>query len=96
MHTFPAFNNELQVQVSATHWLFLCKYRFFTDTPSDEELQTEFVTGTQITSQMKDKWNCASTAFADYIDDLITISGKSLELQQLAENIITNNEGDIR
>ena len=96
MHCFYVFNNQLEVHVSARHWLYLCQYRFFTDQPSTEDLQTEFVTGTQITSQMRDKWDCASTACAGYIDDLITISGKSLELRQLEDkekeemnNIIT-------
>lgn len=69
MKTITLFET-LSLSVSDENWDFLCKYRFFTNTPSIEDVQREFITGTGITPNKQYLWNNANTMFEEYISDL--------------------------
>ena len=71
--------NSLKINISETDWQYLCNYRFFTTTPSDETVQAEFVSGTGITSRKKHLWKEADKRFAEYIEDLREINKKEIE-----------------
>ena len=61
---------KLTISISDEDWDFLCKYRFFTETPSDELVQSEFVSGTGITEKKAYTWSFANEKFIEYINDL--------------------------
>ena len=67
--TIILFSN-LTFEVSAEDWDFLCKYRFFSDNPSEEQIQAEFVSGTGITKNKIHLWRKASERFSEYVADL--------------------------
>ncbi len=45
--------NELEVQVSDEDWAFMCEVRFFSENPTDDAIETEFVNGTRITPKKR-------------------------------------------
>lgn len=71
--------NILQVKVLDKDWDFLCQNRFFTDTPTQEMIFSEFVTGTGITPNKKNLWNEASERFAEYVNDLREIQKNDID-----------------
>ena len=62
--------DQLELTISKEDWDFLCTIRFFSDNPTYEEIEREFVSGTGITSKKKDLWPNASVAFKEYIANL--------------------------
>lgn len=80
----------LHVTVAKDDWDYLCKRRFFTDAPSTEQIEAEFVTGTGITPNKKHLWDNASELFAEYIQDLREI--QQLDINQAARNLLTSEE----
>lgn len=62
--------DALDVEISDDDWDFLCNVRFFTDTPTYDEIETEFLAGTFITENKKHLGDVASSKFAEYIADL--------------------------
>ncbi len=89
MHTVVFFD-ELSVNISDDDWDYLCKNRLFTDTPDDEDLRIEFVTGTGITPNKRHLWNQADKMFADYIDDLKIV--QSLDINKMARDVLSIEE----
>ncbi len=82
--------DELIVKISEDDWDFLCENRFFSGTPNEEMLQSEFVTGTGITRNKKHLWSQASERFSEYIKDLKKIS--RLDINAMARNALTEGE----
>ncbi len=72
--TIKLFEDKLTVKVSAENWQYLCENRFLSDNPSQEDIQSEFVSGTGISRRNPERWALASESFAEYIDDLREIS----------------------
>lgn len=64
---------ELTFSIPYSHWAFMCRFRFFSHDPSEEDWQREFVTGTGITPEKREAWPQARQRFLDYIDDLSSI-----------------------
>lgn len=64
------FDGNVRFLISYKDWEFLCNTRFFTDNPSEQLIQAEFVTGTGITSNTPELWKNAGNDFMDYIDYL--------------------------
>ena len=60
----------MTLNVPDEDWEFMCKYRFFTQNPSEEDIQAEFVTGTGITKNKPHMWNEAGKRFSEYVDNL--------------------------
>lgn len=84
------FAKELTLQVAYEDFCFMCKKRFGTNEPSEDDWQTEFVTGTGITSERKDLWPRASERFAEYINDLREL--QSIDINSMARKLIANVE----
>ena len=82
--------DNLMITISAEDWDFMCKNRFGTDTPSIEDWQMEFVSGTGITSNKKEKWAQANQDFAEYISDLRRI--QSLNINEAARFLSENEK----
>jgi len=82
--------NNLDIKVSIDDWEFMCKNRFFTDTPSEEHIQAEFVSGTGITKNKVHLWGKASKRFAEYISDLREI--QELDINTMARKLLTEEE----
>ena len=98
---------KLDIFISESDWDFLCNHRFFTDTPSIDEIDAEFVSGTVITSKKISELQAskmvdtegknASEKFSEYIHDLrkintFDINGMARDL--LSDTEIKNNEID--
>lgn len=81
---------QLTLDVPDKDWDFLCKYRFFTQNPSVEDVQTEFVTGTGITKNKPHMWNEAGKRFSEYVDDLRDI--QKMDLNVIARELLTDKE----
>lgn len=60
--------NKIELKISKTDLDFLCEKRFFTDKPTLEDIQSEFVTGTGITPNKAHLWKDASKRFHEYVD----------------------------
>jgi len=84
------FDGNLMVTVSASDWDYMCKHRFCTDDPSEEDIRAEFVTGTGITSKRTNLWPEASIRFHEYVDDLREIS--KLDINKMARDLIAEKE----
>jgi hypothetical protein len=67
--------------------IFLCKNRFFTDNPSANIVQAEFVTGTGITAKTKNLWEKRQYCSMN-IEDLKEI--QKLNINQMARNLLTD------
>lgn len=89
MINITLFSN-LQISISHKDWDFLCENRFFTDSPTIDDIQREFVTGTGITPDKKYLWNNASELFAEYIDDLRDI--QKIDINKMARNLLSEEE----
>ena len=61
---------ELNISITEEDWKFLCIARFFSDNPTIEDIEAEFVSGTGITPNKKEKWELASELFHEYVADL--------------------------
>ncbi len=83
MHTLTMFD-KIVVNISDEDWDYLCKNRIFSDTPSDEDIRTEFVIGTGITPNTPELWDKADEAFAKYIEDLREI--QKLDLNKMCRD----------
>lgn len=70
MKEVKLFNNQMILNISEEDWYFLCLNRLFSDTPSLDEIEAEFVTGTGITQNKPLLWNEADKMFSEYINDL--------------------------
>lgn len=81
---------ELKVLVNNNDWDYLCKNRFYTNNPTDEMIQSEFITGTGITPNKRKLWSEANERFADYIQDLREI--QNLDINNMARKILTDEE----
>lgn len=90
MKTFSLFNDKLNITISQTDWDFLCQNRFFTDNPTEEMIQSEFVSGTGITAKKAFLWNNASEKFTEYISELKEI--QNININELANDILTDKE----
>ncbi len=79
---------ELSVLVEKADWDYLCKYRFFTNKPSEEQIECEFVTGTGITPNKKELLvsDIATKYFADYIKELKEV--QSLDINTMARELL--------
>lgn len=64
---------ELTVRVSEENWEYLCTNRFFSDTPSEADIQAEFTLGTGIAESNRHLFSeCeAALLFANYIRGLM-------------------------
>ena len=82
--------DELVVVISEEDWDFMCRNRFFSENPDEEELQAEFVSGTGITTDRKHLWSRVSERFSEYIRDLREIS--CLDINAMARNLLTEEE----
>ncbi|MBQ9277969.1 MAG: hypothetical protein IJ224_04970 [Lachnospiraceae bacterium] len=80
--------DELIIIINYDDWMFMCKNRFGTETPSYEEIQAEFVTGTGITKNKRELWREANARFTEYINDLKEI--RSIDLNKAARDILSN------
>ena len=81
------FFNSIVVNISDDDWDFLCKKRFFTNNPTDEDVCAEFVTGTGITPNKPQLWNEADQRFSEYIKDLRKIC--SLDINRMCREKMT-------
>ena len=70
MITLTGIFDGLVLSVSEENWAYLCTHRFFSDEPTIEEIRAEFVSGTGITEEKKDRWTNADDDFCQYIEDL--------------------------
>ena len=84
-NTYIIFN-EIALTISDDDLDYLCKQRFFTDNPTIEDIQREFVTGTGITPNKKHLWSEANMRFKNYIDELRDI--QKLDINDMAESLI--------
>ncbi len=89
MKQISVFDNKLTFSIPLDEWEFFCKNELFSDTPSQEDVETEFVTGTGITPKKQHLWAEASTRFVEYIKDLRRIKG--LDINKMCRDL-TNNE----
>ncbi|MCR5118184.1 MAG: hypothetical protein K6B44_01020, partial [Lachnospiraceae bacterium] len=64
------FWEKLILHISDEDFDFLCRKRFFTYSPTFEDVRIEFVTGTGITYQKSELWGEADQLFHEYILDL--------------------------
>lgn len=84
------FYGKIKVQISEEDYAYLCKNRFNGEKPSQEELCSEFVTGTGITPNKPHLWSQASQKFAEYINDLREI--QTLDINKAARCLLTEEE----
>ena len=80
----------LELTISEKDWMFLCENRFFSDTPTTEDVITEFITGTGITKNKPHLWNKASEEFKEYIKDLRKI--QDLDINNMARDLLDDEE----
>ena len=83
--------DKLVIEITDEDWNFFCEYRFGTHQPTEEMIQSEFVSGTGIHINKKDKWSVASKEFSEYIADLKEI--QRLDVNQAAKNLIIEEDG---
>lgn len=81
---------KLNVEVSDENWNFLCQNRFFTDNPSYENIECEFISGTGITEKKKELWPLASLRFTEYVEDLKEI--QQLDINAMAREVLTDED----
>ena len=81
---------QLTLNVPDEDWEFMCKYRFFTQNPSQEDIQAEFVTGTGITKNKPHMWNEAGKRFSEYVDNLRDI--QKMDLNGMAREVLGDEE----
>ena len=70
--------DKIELKISRTDLDYLCKNRFFTDKPTVDDIQREFVTGTGITPNKAHLWKDASKRFHEYVNDLRAIEDTDL------------------
>ena len=68
MKTVSLFNNKMILNISEEDWSFLCNNRLFSEYPTIDEIQAEFVTG--ITENKLTSWKEADVRFAEYVQEL--------------------------
>lgn len=87
--TVNLFNN-ITLFISEDDWLFMCNNRFFTNNPTIEDVQREFIIGTGITPNKKHLWAEANKRFNEYISELKDI--QKLDINAMARNLLSNEE----
>lgn len=87
--TFKPFQG-LTVTVTRNDWQYLCDHRWFTNTPTADDIQTEFITGTGITPNQPELFSSATEEFHQYVDELRMIS--KLDINKMAHEIISKDE----
>ena len=70
MKEIKLFDNKMILKISKEDWQFLCENRLFSNYPSIDEVEAEFVVGTGITKTKQYLWVNASKYFSEYIQDL--------------------------
>ncbi len=91
--------DKIELNISKTDLDFLCEKRFFTDKPTLEDIQSEFVIGTGITPnkahlmslsrrEETGKWKESSKRFHEYVDDLRAI--ENTDVNSMARELIAS------
>ncbi len=84
------FWNDLTIHVSPDDWDYLCKNRFLSDSPSHDEIQAEFVSGTGISPNKKHLWGEADTRFSEYVQELREI--QEMDINKMARDLLDDDE----
>lgn len=78
------------LEISEEDWIFLCQNCLFSENPTIEDIQTEFVVGTGITQNKPLLWKEADKMFSEYIQDLREI--QQLDINKMAMDALSYEE----